>query len=161
MHRKIFRTLGAALLMALMMSVPARAETAVVAGSDVNLREGPGTNYRILDCLPWGTSVTVTDQSDDTWYAVEVDGQPGFMSAQFLRIEEEQQQTVETPVPEDEGDPAWVNAMYVRFRSGPGSDYSVLGEYNRGKTLTVYSLEGAWAGCSIDGRSGYIYELDS
>ena len=157
MHRKIFRTLGAALLMALAMSVPARAETAVVAGSDVNLREGPGTNYRILDCLPWGTSVTVTDRSDDTWYAVEVDGQPGFMSAQFLRIEEEQQQTVETPVPEDEGDPAWVNAMYVRFRSGPGSDYSVLGEYNRGKTLTVYSLEGAWAGCSIDGRSGYIF----
>ena len=158
MHRKIFRILGAALLTASMMSVPALAETAVVAGSDVNLREGPGTNYRILDCLPWGTSVTVTDRSDDTWYAVEVDGQPGFMSAQFLRIEEEQQQqTVETPVAEDEGDPAWVNAMYVRFRSGPGSDYSVLGEYNRGKTLTVYSLEGAWAGCSIDGRSGYIF----
>ena len=58
MHRKIFRILGAALLAASMMSVPARAETAVVAGSDVNLREGPGTGYRILDCLPWGTSVT-------------------------------------------------------------------------------------------------------
>ena len=157
MHRKIFRTLGAALLMALAMSVPARAETAVVAGSDVNLREGPGTNYRILDCLPWGTSVKVTDQSDDTWYAVEVDGQPGFMSAQFLNILGEQQQELETPEPAGEGDPAWVNAMYVRFRSGPGSDYSVLGEYNRGKTLTVYSLEGAWAGCSIDGRSGYIF----
>ena len=158
MHRKIFRTLGAALLMALAMSVPARAETAVVAGSDVNLREGPGTNYRILDCLPWGTSVKVTDQSDDTWYAVEVDGQPGFMSAQFLNIlGEQQQQELETPEPAGEGDPAWVNAMYVRFRSGPGSDYSVLGEYNRGKTLTVYSLEGAWAGCSIDGRSGYIF----
>ena len=157
MHRKIFRTLGAALLMALMMSVPARAETAVVAGSDVNLREGPGTNYRILDCLPWGTSVTVTDRSDDTWYAVEVDGQPGFMSAQFLNILGEPQQEFVTPDPTDEGDPAWVNAMYVRFRSGPGSDYSVLGEYNRGKTLTVYSLEGAWAGCSIDGRSGYIF----
>ncbi len=158
MHRKIFRILGAALLTASMMSVPALAETAVVAGSDVNLREGPGTNYRILDCLPWGTSVKVTDRSDDTWYAVEVDGQPGFMSAQFLNIlGEQQQQELETPEPAGEGDPAWVNAMYVRFRSGPGSDYSVLGEYNRGKTLTVYSLEGAWAGCSIDGRSGYIF----
>ena len=157
MHRKIFRILGAALLTASLMSVPAWAETAVVAGSDVNLREGPGTGYRILDCLPRGASVTVTDRSDDTWYAVEVDGQPGFMSAQFLKIEDEEQQTVETPVPEGEGDPAWVNAMYVRFRSGPGSDYSVLGELNRGKTLTVYGLEGAWANCSIDGRSGYIY----
>ena len=124
---------------------------------NLNLREGPGTNYRILDCLPWGASVTVTDRSDDTWYAVEVDGQTGFMSAQFLNIEDEQQQAAETPPTAEEGDPAWVNAMYVRFRSGPGSDYSVLGEYNRGKTLTVYGYSGAWASCSIDGRSGYIY----
>ncbi|MDO4990412.1 MAG: SH3 domain-containing protein, partial [Eubacteriales bacterium] len=157
MHRKVLRILGAALLTASLMSVPARAETAFVTGSDVNLREGPGTNYRILDCLPWGASVTVTDRSDDTWYAVEVDGQTGFMSAQFLNIEDEQQQAAETPPPAEEGDPAWVNAMYVRFRSGPGSDYSVLGEYNRGKTLTVYGYSGAWASCSIDGRSGYIY----
>ncbi len=169
MHRKVLRILGAALLMASLMSVPALAETAVVTGSDVNLREGPGTTYRILDCLPWGATVTVTDQSDDTWFAVEVDGQTGFMSAQFLKIGGEQQEqqtdrppweTVEDPAPApavDEGEPAWVNAMYVRFRSGPGSDYSVLGEYNRGKMLTVYGQSGAWASCSIDGRSGYIY----
>ena len=174
MHRKFLRTLGAAVLMASMMSVPAWAETAVVTGSDVNLREGPGTNYRILDCLPWGSSVTVTDQSDDTWYAVEADGQTGFMSALYLEIQDaqtpqaeltqqpqqqpQQTQQAETPVSTDgEGSPAYVNAMYVRFRSGPGSDYSVLGEYNRGKALTVYGYSGAWASCSIDGRSGYIY----
>ena len=174
MHRKFLWTLGAALLMASMMSVPAWAETALVTGSDVNLREGPGTNYRILDCLPWGSSVTVTDQSDDTWYEVEADGQTGFMSAQYLEIQDAQAPEVEltqqpsqaeqdetpkeTPVSANgEGRQAYVNAMYVRFRSGPGSDYSVLGEYNRGKTITVYGYSGAWASCSIDGRSGYIY----
>ena len=100
MHRKFLWTLGAALLMASMMSVPAWAETAVVTGSDVNLREGPGTNYRILDCLPWGSSVTVTDQSDDTWYAVEVDGQTGFMSAQYLEIQGEEPQVELTQQPQ-------------------------------------------------------------
>ena len=171
MYRKILRILGAALLTASLMSVPAHAETATVTGSDVNLREGPGTSYRIIDCLAWGTTVTVTDQSDDTWYAVEVDGQQGFMSAQFLKIQDGQaQQQQEEPweaapaaaapaaaAAAAEGRPAWVNAMYVRFRSGPGSDYSVLGEYNRGKTLSLLDLSGAWAACIIDGRSGYVY----
>ena len=100
MNRRFFRTLGAALLMASCMSVPAWAETAQVTGSDVNMREGPGTNYRILDCLPWGTTVTVTDRSDDTWYAVEVDGETGFMSAQFLRIQEQEQAQQSLPQPQ-------------------------------------------------------------
>ena len=158
MNRRFFRTLGAALLMASCMSVPAWAETAQVTGSDVNMREGPGTNYRILDCLPWGTTVTVTDRSDDTWYAVEVDGETGFMSAQFLRIQEQEQAQQSLPQPQaNAGQTAYVNAMYVRVRSGPGSGYSVLGEYNRGKQLTLYGVSDGWASCAIDGREGYIY----
>ena len=157
MNRRFFRTLGAALLMASFMSVPAWAETAQVTGSDVNMREGPGTNYRIIDCLPWGTTVTVTDRSDDTWYAVEIDGETGFMSAQFLRIQEEQAQPSQPQPRTDAGQPAYVNAMYVRVRSGPGSGYSVLGEYNRGKQLTLYGVSDGWASCLIDGREGYIY----
>ena len=165
MHRKFLWTLAAALLMASLMSVPAWAETALVTASDVNLREGPGTNYRILDCLPWGSSVTVTDRSDETWYEVDYDGQRGFMSSQYLVIEGEKPEEQaapeaapeETPAETETGDPAYVNAMFVRFRSGPGSEYSVLGELNRGKTLIVYDVTGAWASCSIDGRKGYIY----
>lgn len=162
MHRKFLWTLAAALLMASLLSVPAWAETALVTASDVNLREGPGMNYRILDCLPWGVSVTVTDRSDDTWYEVEIDGQRGFMSSQFLAVEEDEQPEEQAAPAEsaeetETGSPAYVNAMYVRFRSGPGSEYSVLGELNRGKTITVYDVSGAWASCSIDGRKGYIY----
>lgn len=162
MRRTIIRTLAAALAFASLMSVPAWAETAVVTGSEVNVRSGPGTNYRVIDCLPYGTEVNVTDQSNATWYAVDFDGQSGFMSAQYLSIRDQQTPAPAAPIRQEpdeyEGSPAYVNAMYVRFRSGPGSDYSVLGEYNQGKAVTLVDYTGHWAYCVIDGRAGYVYE---
>ena len=50
-----------------------------------------------------------------------------------------------------------MDAMYVRFRSAPGSEYSVLGEYNRGKPILYYDTYGDWAACFIDGRPGFLY----
>ena len=160
MGKKFLRTLLCALLIVSMMHVPAWAETAVVTGNEVNMREGPGTNFRVVDCLPRGAEVTVTDRSNAPWYCVEYDGQTGFMSASFLEVNEE-----EAPRQTDndlqsilaQGKEGYVDAMYVRFRSAPGSEYSVLGEYNRGKELLYFFTTGDWAACFIDGRPGYLY----
>ena len=172
MRKNCFRTLAAAIVIGSMMSVPAWAESAVVTGSEVNLRAGPGMNYRIVDCLDRGTTVNVTDRSNGSWYAIEYDGETGFMSAAYLRFEEEYEPETapvqapaaepkpqtQTPPAALQGEDAYVNAMYVRFRSGPGSDYSILGEYNRGKTLQVVGTTGGWACCVIDGTMGYVYD---
>ncbi len=76
------------------------------------------------------------------------------MSSSYLSITEEDYSGVTTP--SGEGN-AYINAMYVRFRSGPGSDTSILGEYNRGKSVTVTGTSGGWTACIIDGQSGYVY----
>lgn len=51
----------------------------------------------------------------------------------------------------------YINAMYVRFRSGPGSNYSVLGTYNSGKPVTIVAASDEWTACYIDGQMGYVY----
>ena len=90
MGKKFFGALLSALLFGLLLHASAFAETAVVTGSDVNMREGPGTNFRIIGCLPEGTVVTVTDRSNGTWYGVEFNGVAGFMSGNFLEVAEEE-----------------------------------------------------------------------
>jgi len=74
--------------------------------------------------------------------------------------------TVPTPVPTaapvtggstDESQAGYINAMYVRFRSGPSSDYSILGTYSTGKTLTILGAADGWTACVIDGQLGYVY----
>ena len=154
MRKKALRISVAAALIASMMSVPAYAESAVVTGNGVNMRSGPGTNYRVIDSLPRGATVNVSDRSNGSWYAVDYNGSSGFMSSSYLSITEEDYSGVTTP--SGEGN-AYINAMYVRFRSGPGSGTSILGEYNRGKSVTVTGTSGGWTACIIDGQSGYVY----
>ena len=154
MSKKFLRTLIALLLVCCMLPVPmAFAESATVTGSDVNMRSGPGTGYPVVNCLPRGTAVTVTDRSNPDWYAVTYDGQSGFMSSRYLEISEESSEAVIVT----DGDAGYINAMYVRFRSGPGSSYSILGEYNIGKSLIITGEVSGWTACIIDQQAGYVY----
>ncbi len=153
MRNHVLKTFALSALFGAMLATPAFAENATVTGSEVNLRDGPGANYRVIDSLKRGATVNVTDRSNGAWYAVEYDGGAGFMSSAYLRIEE----TGEIPTIFTDGESGTINAMYVRFRSGPGSGYSILGEYNRGKAVTITGGTGEWTACVIDGEAGYIY----
>lgn len=161
MGKKLFRTLLFALLFVLTAHAPAWAETALVTGNDVNLREGPGTGYRIVTSLQKGEQVTVLERSNaSSWYRVRYGSAIGFMSSSYLSVEEEASaQPAENAAQGilGNGKPGYVDAMYVRMRSAPGSDFSVLGEYNRGKELLYYGNFGDWAACIIDGQPGFIY----
>ena len=152
MRKKIFRTLLAGLLLSALLIIPAYAESALVTGSDVNVRTGPGTGYPVIDCLPKGSYVSVTDRSNPDWYAVSYATISGYMSSRYLSVQQAEAPTV-TP---DSGS-GQINAMFVRFRSGPGSNYSILAEYNKGKPLTITGISGEWTACVIDGTAGYIF----
>lgn len=154
MRKNCIRTLLAAALLSAGFQLSAYAESAVVTGSEVNLRSGPGTNYRVIDCLTRGDTVTVTDRSGSTWYAVDYNGQSGFMAADYLHINEDDFGGLTIPSSNGTG---YINAMYVRFRSGPSGSSSILGEYNRGKAVTITGTAGDWTACTIDGQAGYVH----
>ena len=160
MRKKFLRTFIASAVIASFLVVPAYAETAVITGNRVNVRSGPGTGYYVIATLDRNTPVTVTDRSNGSWYAVSVGGQSGFVAASYLSLDESSAATapVFTPAPTGSGSYAgYINAMYVRFRSGPGSEYSVLGEYNRGKEVMPIGSGDGWTACIIDGQLGYVY----
>lgn len=160
MRKKFLRTFIASAVIASFLVVPAYAETAVITGNRVNVRSGPGTGYYVIATLDRNTPVTVTDRSNGSWYAVSVGGQSGFVAASYLSLDESSAATapVYTPAPAGSGSYAgYINAMYVRFRSGPGSEYSVLGEYNRGKEVMPIGSGDGWTACIIDGQLGYVY----
>lgn len=182
MRKNIIRTLFAVLAMSLCFSLSAYADRAVVTGTEVNLRSGPGTNYKIINCLAGGSSVNVTDRSNGSWYAVDYGSQSGYMAAAYLSLSSDPfagDLGSGTPIIGSQGSlnngglnlgsdisgsqnsgsqsSGYINAMYVRFRSGPSNSAAILGEYNRGKTLTVTGVSGDWTACIIDGQSGYVF----
>ena len=154
MRKQIIRFLILASLICLALAVTAFADDATVTGDDVNMRSGPGTNYDIIACLEKGATVTVNDCSNYYWYNVTYNGRTGFMSSSYLKISPA---PVVEQVTESATQNGYINAMYVRFRSGPGTGYSVLGEYKSGTKLTITGSSGDWTQVNINGKDGYVY----
>ena len=178
MRKRIALVSAIALILSIFLSVPAFAENGTVTGSDVNLRTGPGVEYAVVDCLPKGAVVTVNDRSNSKWYNVTYNGTTGYISANYVKVIEEtvavitdedlgyidtpaeEPVQVEQPVvqnPSGSGKNGTVNAMYVRFRSGPGSNYSILGEYSSGAKVTVSGEIDGWSAITVNGVSGYMF----
>ena len=170
MRKYVFRTLAFAALFCLLLTAAVFAEDAEITGNDVNFRSGPGTEYAIFDCLPKGTVVSVTDRSNGEWYGVTYGGRSGYIYASYLKVSSAPAETpvetgtapsapsaVETTPVSGGAASGTVNAMYVRFRSGPSTDYSIFGEYNSGTVVTVTAQSGEWYAVTIGGKSGYMY----
>ena len=154
MRKQIIRFLILASLICLALTVTAFADDATVTGNEVNMRSGPGTNYEVIDCLEKGATVTVNDCSNYYWYNVTYNGKTGFMSSYYLSINPA---PVVEQVTESAVQNGYINAMYVRFRSGPGTGYSVLGEYSTGTKLAITGSSGGWTQVNINGKDGYVY----
>lgn len=62
-----------------------RAKVANTGGRGVNLRSGPGQNYRKVGAYSDGTTVTVLDESNSAWWKVKVGNATGYMASQYLK----------------------------------------------------------------------------
>lgn len=158
MRKNFLRTFVAAVLICSLLVIPAYAEEATVSGSDVNVRSGPGVNYPVVVCLSRNTPITVTDRSNGDWYAINYNGITGFMSSRYINIVDAgSSDQIEITGNVSNGTTGYINAMYVRFRSGPDTGSSILGEYNTGKEVQIVGSSGGWTKCVINGQLGYIY----
>ncbi|MTI18780.1 hypothetical protein E1162_16155 [Rhodobacteraceae bacterium RKSG542] len=59
--------------------------------ANVNLRQGPGTTYPVVNTIPQGTQVSV-DNCDESgsWCAISHEGANGFISGEYLTMSEEE-----------------------------------------------------------------------
>lgn len=82
------RLLGAAALAAGMLAAPlARAETGWVDDQvRLNLRTGPGNQYRIIASVETGDSVEILSRGDD-WIEINAEGKTGWVPEGYLQSE--------------------------------------------------------------------------
>lgn len=66
-------------------STTSRAKVANTGGKGVNLRSGPGQNYKKVGAYSDGTTVTVLDESNSAWWKVKVGNTTGYMASQYLK----------------------------------------------------------------------------
>lgn len=54
-----------------------------VTGGRVNVRSGPGTQYRILSIVSRGDQLSFVTQAENGWYAVAINGESGWISGKY------------------------------------------------------------------------------
>lgn len=84
--RKVFIA-GAAVLGAIVLPATANAQQSVTAytSADLNLREGPGTEFRVLLAMPRGSQVQVSYCSaENVWCFVQYGQSSGWASSRYL-----------------------------------------------------------------------------
>ena len=127
MRKKHICALVLAACLPSLVSVSACAEQAVVTGSEVNVRNGPGTVYGISASVSRDTTVEVLDRSDPDWYQISWDGKSGYVSSQFLSLTEGAS-SAEVTV-DRETSSGSINGMHVYLRAAPSTSSAVLGTY--------------------------------
>ncbi len=132
----------------------------------LNLRQGAGTNYKVVVTLSKGVSVTVLDNSNAQWAKVQTtDGKQGYCSKQYLKFASTGSTTPpanNTP-PSNNTPPAsgttttGTTTDSLNVRTGAGTNYGIVATLAKGTTVTILDNSNAqWAKVKTsDGKEGY------
>ncbi|HEX3039563.1 MAG TPA: SH3 domain-containing protein, partial [Caproiciproducens sp.] len=146
-------------------AVPASSATAV-ATDYVNLRQGAGSSYKVLETVSKGTSLKVLDSSNAQWTKVQTpSGKQGYCSKQYLSFSNTSASpSSNTASPAAGGSTASGTKILtgtatssINLRSGAGSTFSVIATLPKGTVVTVTdNSNNVWAKVKTsDGKQGY------
>lgn len=110
------------------------------AGSVVNVRKGPGTQYAVAFKTVQGAGLTVTGGSGNWALIKSNDGKTGYISKNYISSGVSKTTTAN-----------------VNFRSGAGSSFASTAVLAKGTRVTATSVSGNWTKVTVNGATGYVY----
>lgn len=121
------------------------ADSALVRGGSLNLRQTPSLSAKVLGQFPTGTLVEIISHGDE-WHQVEVNGKEGFMMAKFLNTGVNEQNAV---VRTNTG-------IGLNLREEPEMDGAIITSARNGATVTVLQKGANWSRVIVDGQEGFM-----
>jgi uncharacterized protein YraI len=97
------------------------------ATAQVNIRSGPGTAYDIVDTLERGDAIQVVASTSNGWKKI---GEGRYLTSDFVS---------KTP-PSTPLSGTYYTVGQVNVRSGPGTDYSITRELDKGTAIDVVAI---------------------
>lgn len=132
------------------------------AGGSLNLRDMPSTSGTVIDYIPNGTGITVT-QRGESWCAVIYNGTSGYVMTSFLTfLTTNTNPPTPTPVPESSGTQTASYAIVttsggtLNLRAEKSTTSKILDDIDNGETLLVTLRGDTWCGVTYAGTSGYV-----
>ena len=116
-------------------------------GSSLRMRAETSTSSEIITTLDKSVAVAILDDTTEGWYQVAYNGKTGYVSADYLLMD--QDNVFETY--------GRVNGDGFNVRSGASTEAEVLASVNTGTIVTVNGLVDGWYDVTCQyGTKGYI-----
>ena len=137
--------------LALTAFASAEGEIAISAGcttgTSLRLRSEPNTSASIVTTLNKSMAVALLDTSTPGWYKVDYNGNTGYVSSDYIAIDQDNLFTTYGRVPEGT----------VHVRAGASTDSASLATISAGTIVTVNGLVNGWYDVTCQyGTEGYI-----
>jgi len=125
------------------IEIPQRIRTV----GEVNIRSGPGLEFKIVTTVPEGTSLILLETQND-WHKVKIpNGKSGWIFKGMSKTVDSAKIVI-------------MNQAYVH--RGPGDGYKTFAVLTKGKTFNMMSEQGNWYQVELpDGNNGWISKNDA
>ena len=118
-----------------------------ITASSLNVRRGPGTEFKIISVLHKNDRVTAIARAKG-WYKVRFSGVVGWVSGRYAELVREQRRAATI---------GRVTATMLNVRAGPSTRYGKVGTVRKGQRLTVLESRSGWHRVDLGrGRSGWV-----
>jgi N-acetylmuramoyl-L-alanine amidase len=120
---------------------------AVVKATSLNVRSGPGTDYTVSDKVQANTTLPVLGEQNN-WYRVLLPGDyEGWVASQFTELLAPDIYSKRT---------AMINVPSLNLRSGPSTEYSILGSGSLGKEFKIINSVPGWFNVIVENTTAWV-----
>jgi len=123
---------------------------------NVNFREEPSTNSKKLAQLKKGTEMTLY-ALEDGWYAVDVGGVHGYVSAKYVKITEEISSSNSSGTVQEPTTATGETTGSVNFRNAASTTAGIIETLKKGTQVAIHYESGDWYCVTYNGTMGYVF----
>ena len=124
-----------------------------ICDSYVNVRSGPGTEYKILGKIYKNCAAEILEESNG-WYKMTSGNLTGYIKAEFFATGEEAGRLAE----ELGRKVGKVTASALRLRKEPSLDAKIVTMIPNGEKVAVVYEDNEWVKVQADGTEGWVYK---
>lgn len=129
--------------------------TAIVNIEILNVREGPGIQYPLLDQIHQDEEYPIIKNQGD-WVQLKLSNQQSGWVANWLVTVKEPTPTQKPVATTPKNETVTPTVPSLRVRQGPGLDTKTIGYISNGDTYTKVAEEGTWSKINYDNNVGWV-----
>ncbi|OEF98937.1 hypothetical protein BHF71_03120 [Vulcanibacillus modesticaldus] len=117
----------------------------------LNVRSGPSTSFPILEQIYPGSKYPIVEEEGD-WFKIQLNkNKTGWVAGWLIKIAETPSSEISTM-----SEFVTIKANTLNVRSGPSTEYSIIGKLKKGEQVEIIDIEQAWYKIKFNKQIGWI-----